>query len=94
MVKSLPANAGDVGLISRSGRSPGGGNGNPLQYSCLENPMDRGAWGAVVHGVAELDMTEMAENTSHLLFSRPVLFNSVNTNLTRQSQFKLIRNFF
>ena len=56
--------------------------------------MDRGAWGAVVHGVAELDMTEMAENTSHPLFSRPVLFNSVNTNLTRQSQFKLIRNFF
>ena len=53
MVKSLPANAGDVGLISRSGRSPGGGNGNPLQYSCLENPMDRGAWGAVVHGVAK-----------------------------------------
>ena len=40
------------------GRSPGGGNGNPLQYSCLENPMDTGAWQAAVHGVAELDMTE------------------------------------
>ena len=45
MVKDLPANAGDTGSISESGRSPGGGHDNPLQYSCLENPMDRGAWG-------------------------------------------------
>ena len=44
MVKNLPANAGDVGLVPGSGRSPREGNGNPLQYSCLENPMDRGAW--------------------------------------------------
>ena len=44
----------DVGLISESGRSPGGGHGNPLQYSCLENPMDRGAWQVTVHGVADL----------------------------------------
>ena len=44
---------GDVGLISGSGRSPGEVNGNPLQYSCLENPMDRGAWWATVHGVAK-----------------------------------------
>ena len=44
--------------IPGSGRSPGGGNGNPLQYSCLENPMDTGAWQAAVHGDAELDMTE------------------------------------
>ena len=54
VVKSLPANAGnirDVGLIPGSGRSPGEGNGTPLQYSCLENPMDGGAWWAVVHGV-------------------------------------------
>ena len=43
----------DVGSIPGSGRSPGGGNGNPLQYSCLENPMDRGAWQATVHGVAK-----------------------------------------
>ena len=42
--KNLPANAGDVGLIPGSGRSPGEGSGNPLQYSCLGNPMDRGAW--------------------------------------------------
>ena len=58
MVKNLPANAGDVGLIPGLGRSPGGGNGNPLQYSCLGNPTDREAWRATVHGVAkELDMT-------------------------------------
>ena len=44
---------GDVGSIPGSGRSPGGGNGNPLQYSCLENPMDGGAWRAAVHGVAK-----------------------------------------
>ena len=53
MVKNPPASAGDTGLIPGSGRSPGEGNGYPLQYSCLENPMDRGAWQAVVHGVAK-----------------------------------------
>ena len=47
-------NAGDPGLIPGSGRSSGEGNGNPLQYSCLENPMDRGAWQATVHGVARV----------------------------------------
>ena len=55
MVKNPPANEGDIrdtGLIPGSGRSLGGGHGNPLQYSCLENPMDRGAWRATVHGVA------------------------------------------
>ena len=46
-------NAGDLGLIPEPGRSPGEGNGNPLQYSCLENSMDRGAWWATVHGVAK-----------------------------------------
>ena len=45
--------AGDLGLIPGSGRSPGGGHGNPLQYSCLENTMDRGAWQAIVHGIAK-----------------------------------------
>ena len=45
--------AGDLGLISGSGRTPGGGQGSPLQYSCLENPMDRGAWQTAVHGVAK-----------------------------------------
>ena len=56
MVKNPPANAGDTGdpdLIPGSGRSPGRGNGNPVQYSCLENPTDRGAWRATVHGVTK-----------------------------------------
>ena len=61
MVKNPPANTGDIrdaGSIPGLGRSPGAGHGNPLQYSCLENPMGRGAWRAAVHGVAELDVTE------------------------------------
>ena len=53
MVKNLPANAGDEGLIPRLGRFPGEGNGNPLQYSCLGNPKDRGAWQTTVHGLQE-----------------------------------------
>ena len=56
MVKNLSPNSGDtreVGSIPRSERSPGGGNGNPLQYACLENPLDRGAWWPIVHGVAK-----------------------------------------
>ena len=62
MVKNPPTSAGDmrdVDSMPRLGRSPGEGNGNPLQYSCLENPMDRGAWRALVHRVAELDTTEV-----------------------------------
>ena len=51
--KESSCNAGDLGLIPGLGRSPGEGNGNPLQYSCLEIPMDRGAWQATVHGVAK-----------------------------------------
>ena len=62
VVKNLPANAGDMGSVPGSGRSPGEGNGNPLQYSRLENPMDRGAWQATVCGIAELDMTLQPNN--------------------------------
>ena len=61
-VKNPPANAGDirdVGLIPRSGRFPGGGHGNPLQYPCLKNPMDRGAQRVTVHGVKGSDTTEV-----------------------------------
>ena len=56
VVKNLPTNTGDIrdaSSIPGLGRSPGGGNGNPLQYSYLENPMDRGAWQATVHGVSK-----------------------------------------
>ena len=53
MVKNTPASAGDSGSIPGAGRSPGEGNGNSLQYSCLENPMDRGTWWATVYGVAK-----------------------------------------
>ena len=56
VVKNLNANAGDAGnkgLIPGAGKSPGGGHGSPLQYSCLENAIDRGAWQAIVHGVAK-----------------------------------------
>ena len=63
MVKDLPANAGvarETGLIPGLETSHGGGNGNPLQYSCLENSLDRGAWWATVSGIAESDMTEHA----------------------------------
>ena len=57
VIKNSPASAEGAGSIPGSGRSPGGGNGISLQYSCLENPMDRGAWQAIVHGVAEESYT-------------------------------------
>ena len=65
MVKNLPANAGDVrdmDFIPESRRSPAGGHGNLLQYSCLKSPMDRGAWRATVHRVTKGDMTEATEH--------------------------------
>ena len=77
VVKNPPASAGDpgdAGLIPGSGRSPGGGCGNPRQHSCLENPVDRGAWQATVHGGhKESDMTEV---TSHTTFIKFLLYPS------------------
>ena len=66
LLKNLPAKAEDLGLILGLGRSPGEGNGNPLQYSCLENPVDRGAWWATVHGVAK-SWTHRVPNTFTLI---------------------------
>ena len=62
VVKNPPANVGDLSLIPGSGRSPGEGNGNPLQYSCLGNPMDRGACWATVHGIAK-SWTQLTKHT-------------------------------
>ena len=70
-VKNPPVNAGDTGSIPGSGRSPGEENGNPLQYTCLENPMDRGAWWATVHTVTkQLDMTDL-KTAPYLSISGP-----------------------
>ena len=68
VVKNTPANAGDlrdVSSIPGLGRSPGGGHGNPLQYSCLENPMDRGDWWVVVHGVRK-SWTQLKQFSMHV----------------------------
>ena len=58
VVKNMPANAEDTGSVPESGRYPGEGKTNPFQYSCLENPMDGGAWQAAVHGITESNRTE------------------------------------
>ena len=66
MIKNLPANVGDTGeagSIPGSGRSPGGGDGNPLQYSCLENPVDRGAWGAIVRSVTKHESVGLTQES-------------------------------
>ena len=63
VVNNLPANAGDTGSIPGLGRSPGKGNGNPPEYSCLENPTDRGAWRATVHGVTK-SQTQLSDQTT------------------------------
>ena len=70
----MPGNAGDVGLIPGSGRSPGGGNDNPHQCSCLGNPMENGAWWATVHGVIkELNMTsQLHNNNPEMTIPRPL----------------------
>ena len=66
VVKNPPTNAGDMGSLSESGRSPGKGNGNPLQYSCLRNPTVGGAWHAIVRGVTkESDMTQRLNNSNN-----------------------------
>ena len=68
--KESACNPGNLGLIPGLGRSPGEGNGYPLQYSCLENPMDRGAWRATVHGVAESDTVTKQQGRGYVLCFR------------------------
>ena len=68
MVKNLPANAGDMGSIPGLGKSPGGGHGNPLQYSCLENPMDGGAWWGTVHRLQRVRHDCVMNTFTFLLF--------------------------
>ena len=92
VVNSLPANAGDegdLGSIPGSGRCPGGGHGSPLQYSCLENPRDRGAWRATVHGGRkESDTTAernpLAVDQPLLIASFPLLSQIIGSQSTRQ----------
>ena len=67
--KEFTCNAGDLGLIPGSGRSPGAWNGNPLQSSCLENPMDRGTWWAIVHGVTK-NQTQLSHTHTHGIIYR------------------------
>ena len=76
-VKASASNSGDPGSIPGSGRSPGEGNGNPLQYSCLENPMDGGAWWATVHGVAK-SRTRLSDFTSLHFISSLMVMASVS----------------
>ena len=87
VVKNFPASAGDltdVGLIPGSGRSPGGGHGNPLQYTCLENPMDRGAWWASVHRDAksqtQLSQTQLSTHVSIKLSQAVLVLKNLPAN--------------
>ena len=80
-LKHLPCNVGDLGSIPGSGRSPGEGNGNPLQDSCLENPMDGGVWWATVHGVTK-SWTRLSDFTNHY---------SLLCSLFRMLQFRILK---
>ena len=85
MVENPPANAGDAGSIPGSGRSSEGGNGNPFQYSCLENPMDRGDWQATVHGDnRELDATKSIQDKQKNILGAE-LFDSTYRRYLEQS---------
>ena len=79
MVKNLPANARDLGLIPGSERSPGEENGNPLQYSCLGNPMERGAWQVTVYGVAKVlnTMERLNNNDNNMINMARALMDKV-----------------
>ena len=88
-VKNPPVNAGDTGSIPGSGRSPGEENGNPLQYTCLENPMDRGAWWATVHG-PQKSQTQLNNKNKSLSYrvkserEKQISYNSCMWNLEKR----------
>ena len=95
VVQNLPANAGDTrdtGSIPWWGRSLGGGHGNPCQYSCLENPMDRRAWRATVHGHAE-SQTRLSTHTWHIFLSSGLLTRASQLVNIGFGSFKLTRGF-
>ena len=80
--KPPACNEGDLGSFSGWGRSPGEGNGNPLQYSCLENPMDGEAWWATVHVVTELDMTSLSLSfRHHMIFTSNICISEEKSDL-------------
>ena len=83
MVKNLPANAGDMGSTPGSGRSPGGGNGYPRQYSCWENPMDREAWWVTVHGVVKYLATKYQQQLREDNFTKRPIFSESHRLWTR-----------
>ena len=85
MVKNPPVYAGEAGLIPGSQRTPEGGHGNPLQYSCLENPMDRGAWQVTVHGAAK-SWTRLSMHT-HINFYKDVSWDSDRNCVESEDQF-------
>ena len=93
--KESACNAGDMGSIPGLWRFPGEGNGKPLQYSCLENPMERGAWWAIVHGITkESDMTEWPNNDNNFQI---ISFSHLNVDLTWMSfcvKYRLCKVFF
>ena len=93
MVKNPPTNDGDArdkDSIPGSGRSLKGGNGNLLQYSCLKNSMDRAAWWGAVHGVAELDVTELLSMHTFKFYESSVHFSPYGTFSSEREQFSLI----
>ena len=88
-VKASARNAGDLGSIPGSGRSPGEGNGNPLQYSCLENPMDGGAWWATAHGVAK-SRTRLSDFTHSRYGETLTRFSAVERNSDNSTNHRVV----
>ena len=89
-IKNLPVNAGDSGLITELRRSPGEGSGNPLQYSCLGNPMDRGAWLAAVYGIAKVRHNLATNNNNKIPLYMSIIPNRKATWILRSTVLAII----